>query len=84
MLTKAALDVLGGRELMPVGGSQFVILKKLGTVPLMAGCTVCGRKFFTPLSLLKDAVGAEVHLRGKFDAHKCLSRRDDWERLFRS
>ena len=82
MLTKPA--VAKGQELMPIDGAQFAILKKLGTVPVMAGCTVCGRKFFTPVSLLKDAVVAEGHLLLKFDSHKCQSRRDDWERLFRS
>jgi hypothetical protein len=45
---------------MPADGSQFVILKTLGTVPLMGGCAVCGCKFFTPPVLLKDAVAAET------------------------
>lgn len=72
----------GGRELMPIDGSQFVILKKLSAVPSMGGCTVCGRKFFTPSNLLKDAVGAGKYLRIKFDSHHCSSRRDDWERIF--
>jgi hypothetical protein len=59
--------------LMPADGSQFVILKRLGTVPLMAGCAECGRKFFTPPELLKDAVGAGNYLRRKFDSHDCSS-----------
>ena len=59
--------------LMPDDGSQFVILKKLGTVPSMGGCALCGRKFFTPPELLKDAVAAENYLRRKFDSHECPS-----------
>ena len=60
--------------LMPNDDSQFVILKRLGTVPVMGGCADCGRKFFTPPHLLKDAVGAGNYLRRKFDAHECSSR----------
>jgi hypothetical protein len=60
--------------LMPADGLQFVILKRLGTVPVMGGCAVCGRKFFTPPQLLKDAVGAGNYLRRKFDRHECSSR----------
>jgi hypothetical protein len=47
---------------MPPDGSEFFIFKRLGPVPLMGGCTVCGRKFFTPMALLKDPVGAEKYL----------------------
>ena len=61
--------------------SQFVILR-LGPLPLIGGCTVCGRKFFTLTTLLKDAVRAEKYLLEKFDSHECLSRRHDWERIF--
>jgi hypothetical protein len=60
------------REWRPVDRQQFVILKNLGTVPKMAGCTVCGRKFFTPSNLLKDDVGAERYLREKVDFHGCF------------
>jgi hypothetical protein len=71
------------RELMPLDGSKFVIRNRLGTVPLMGGCTVCERKFFAPLKLLKDAVGAEKYLRAKSDSHECRSRRHGWEKIFR-
>ena len=27
---------------------RFVILRKVHGIPAMAGCTVCGQKFFTP------------------------------------
>ena len=49
----------------------FVILKKLGGVAIMAGCGRCGRKFFTPLTLFQDAIGAEDYLRAKFGDHDC-------------
>ena len=48
---------------IPIAGPQFVVHKKSGTVPVMAGCTRCTEKFFTPATLLKDALGAGAYLR---------------------
>jgi len=70
------------REPVPVDDSQFVILKRVGRIPVMGGCKLCEYKFFTLPTLLKDAVGAERYLKQKFGEHKCLSLRDDWERRF--
>jgi len=60
------------RRVLPADGQQFIILKRVGTVPLMGGCTACGLKFFTPSQLLGDAAGAEHYLRDKFHYHECL------------
>jgi hypothetical protein len=61
-------------ELIYTDWQQFVILKKLGEVAVMAGCARCGRKFFTPSTLFPDAFGAEEYLRGKFEIHDCQLR----------
>ena len=50
---------------------RFVIVRYEGKVPAMASCTKCARKFFTPTTLARDAVGAEEYLGKKFDAHEC-------------
>jgi hypothetical protein len=50
-----------GKRFTPLPSSdspQFFILKTLGTAPLIGGRKICGRKFFTLSTLLKDAVGA--------------------------
>jgi hypothetical protein len=60
-------------EPIPYDGPQFIVHKKSGAVPIMAGCTRCTEKFFTPSSLLKDALGAGEYLRAKFDSHECQS-----------
>jgi hypothetical protein len=49
----------------------FIILRYEGRVPVLASCAQCERKFFTPLTLARDAVGAEEYLGQKFDAHQC-------------
>jgi len=56
---------------MQFDDSQFVILKRFGGVPVMAGCKLCEFKFFTLPTLLKDAVNAGEYLRLKFSEHKC-------------
>ena len=48
---------------------QLVILKKLRTVPVMAGCSHCQTKFFTPAELFDDALRAGEYLREKFYSH---------------
>jgi len=51
--------------------SRFVIVRYEGKVPAMASCSKCERKFFTPVTFARDAVGAENYLRQKFDLHVC-------------
>ena len=65
---------------IPFAGPQFVVHTKSGVVPVMAGCTQCAQKFFTPATLLKDALGAGEYLRAKFDSHDCQlqSKRRRW------
>src|SRR5580692_7695666 len=46
---------------------RFVILMHEGKVPVMASCTKCGRKFFTPATFARDAIGAEEYLGQKFE-----------------
>ena len=42
-----------------------------GQVPMMAACTKCLSKFFTPTELAHDAIGAERYLFHKYDLHRC-------------
>ena len=69
---------------MPVDDSEFIILKRLGVVPVMAGCKACKRKFFTPSNFSMDAIESGAYLRRKFDEHVCPSQRDVWEKRFQS
>lgn len=64
----------------PVDDSQFIIFKRDGAIPVMAGCKACERKFFTPSNFSMDVIEAEVYLRHKFQEHKCSSLRDGGER----
>ena len=50
---------------------RCIVLKYEGKVPLLAGCTACQRKFFTPDKLVRDAAGAEQYLLDKFYCHDC-------------
>jgi hypothetical protein len=50
---------------------RFVIVRYAGKVPAMASCGKCARKFFTPGTLSRDAIGATEYLGQKFDIHKC-------------
>ena len=50
---------------------RFVILRYEGKVPVLASCEKCQRKFFTPPTLARDAVGAEEYLGQKFEVHVC-------------
>jgi len=51
---------------------RIVIVRYEGKVPVMASCSKCEHKFFTPTSIFKrDAVGAEQYLVYKFDLHCC-------------
>jgi hypothetical protein len=63
----------------PVPNSQrsFVILRYDGKVPAMASCAKCARKFFTPATIARDAVGAHGYLGQKFDLHVCGENRGE-------
>ena len=50
---------------------RFVILRYDGRVPAMASCAQCERKFFTPATFARNAIGAEEYLEQKFNAHHC-------------
>ena len=53
----------------PTAERKFVILRHQGNVPAMAGCAKCQRKFFTPSTFSRDALGAVWYLLSKFDLH---------------
>ena len=61
---------------------RFVIVRYEGKVPAMASCARCQRKFFTPTTLARDAVGAEEYLGSKFDAHCPQKSKRGTSRLF--
>jgi hypothetical protein len=50
---------------------RFIILRYEDRVPVLASCAQCERKFFTPPTLARNAVGAEEYLGQKFDVHQC-------------
>ena len=50
---------------------RFVIVRYEGEVPMMASCAKCARKFFTPTTLARDAIGAERCMYHKYDLHRC-------------
>lgn len=56
-------------DLVAFDGPPFDVHRTSGAVPVMAGRTRCTEKFFTPSTLLKDALGAGEYLRAKFDSH---------------
>jgi hypothetical protein len=51
--------------------TNFVIFEREGKVPVLAGCTGCQRKFFTPVTLMSNHIGAEQYLWDKFIGHNC-------------
>ena len=58
-------------SVLPHRERHFVIVRYEGKVPVMASCTSCQRKFFTPATFARDASGAEQYLGQKFDVHDC-------------
>jgi hypothetical protein len=50
---------------------SFVILQRMNEVPILASCTNCKLKFFTPNTYYNDHIEAGEYLRGKFDLHTC-------------
>jgi hypothetical protein len=66
------------REEIHLPGAGFVILRRTGRVPMMAGCAGCGPKFFTPTEYSRNEVVAEQNLLEKFDQHLCLPDTRKW------
>jgi len=62
-------------NVIPSQHHEFVVLRSAGTVPIMAGCARCGRKFFTPSSVKREALVAQAYLEEKFARHACLVER---------
>ena len=50
---------------------NFIVLRYEATVPAMAGCEKCKRKFFTPATYARDTFGAQEYLFDKFYHHSC-------------
>jgi hypothetical protein len=50
---------------------RLVVLSFAGQVPMMASCTKCESKFFTPTVLAHDATRAERYLFHKYQLHRC-------------
>jgi hypothetical protein len=50
---------------------SFVILQRMNQVPILASCTNCKLKFFTPNTYYHDHIEAAEYLQGKFDEHEC-------------
>ncbi len=55
----------------PVPNRSLVIVRYEGKVPVMASCSKCARKFFTPTTLARDLIGATEYVEQKFDVHVC-------------
>ena len=51
----------------------FSILRYNGKTPVLAVCTLCQLKFFTPSELMRDWQEADYYLREKFLDHHCAS-----------
>jgi hypothetical protein len=57
--------------LLAMSERRFVILKYTGPTPTLASCSACQLKFFLPLEMIHDPIGAEEHLRERYGDHKC-------------
>jgi hypothetical protein len=62
-------------NVIPFQNREFVVLRSAGKVPMMAGCVQCGRKFFTPSTIKREALVAQAYLEEKFARHACLVER---------
>jgi hypothetical protein len=62
-------------NVIPFQDRELVVLRSAGKVPMMAGCVQCGRKFFTPSTIERDAYAATAYLEEKFARHTCLVER---------
>jgi hypothetical protein len=68
LLTAADLDWGTHRAMTD---PRFRIMQRQDQIPIMAGCSKCGEKFFTPSSLRGNGSMAEFYLMDKFKAHSC-------------
>jgi hypothetical protein len=64
---------LRARPVFPYGMAerQLIILRHLDQTPVLAGCSSCELKFFSPSELMKDPNEARSYLLSKFDEHVC-------------
>jgi hypothetical protein len=63
--SRVADGVLQGKE------RCLIILRYEGRIPMMAACSKCERKFFTPTTFSRDPMAAEEYLGHRFAAHQC-------------
>jgi hypothetical protein len=49
----------------------LIILRYEGSIPMMASCAKCERKFFTLATFSRDPMAAEEYLAHRFAAHQC-------------
>jgi hypothetical protein len=49
----------------------FTILLHRGKIPVLAACTRCRLKFFTPTNMMEDPERAKGYLRNKYEVHHC-------------
>ncbi len=47
------------------------VIKWLGTIPVVAVCSLCHREFRVPLNSMKQVGDAQESLRVQFAEHKC-------------
>jgi hypothetical protein len=53
--------------------NEFTILRYSGKTPVLAVCTRCQLKFFTPSGMKQNSQEAEYYLRDKFRDHRCAA-----------
>jgi hypothetical protein len=49
------------------------VAKWVGTIPVVAVCTVCNREFKVPVSSMKRVSDAQQLLQNEFAEHECKS-----------
>ena len=47
------------------------VVKWIGMVPVIGACTLCGRQFAVPVTLLKRVAEAQQSLSAQFAEHEC-------------
>jgi hypothetical protein len=47
------------------------VIKWLGQVPAIGGCTFCNREFKVPMTAMRRVADAQESLRVQFAEHKC-------------
>jgi hypothetical protein len=63
--------VKGQRTQMGVQKRNLRVTKWLGTVPVIATCTLCTSVFKVPLTALNRVIEAQKSLQLQFDTHQC-------------